>query len=325
MQIIRARNVCDALPMGIDLLRKFGRKEPSRAGEVVVAPWPVMTVTARPQERVLFSKSRNANPFFHIFEAFWMLAGRDDGVSLNAFIKGFSTRYGEDDGTIHGAYGRRWRSVFGLDQLGIIVDKLRREPTTRQCVIQMWDCYGCSDLDGTWKDRPCNTHVYLRILNNRLDLTVCSRSNDAIWGAHGANAVHFSILQEYLAARIGIKVGMMYQLSNNYHAYLSELQRFDLPPIDNRYSSKVKPQAMFEKPEVIDRDIQQFMDCYEARQFPQNNFINPWFNEVLAVMMLAHHRYKMGDKAQAVWWAEQITAPDWKLACTEWLQRHGGS
>jgi hypothetical protein len=47
----------------------------SRAGDVLVAPHPVMSVTSIPTERVLFDPARDANPFFHLFESLWMLAG----------------------------------------------------------------------------------------------------------------------------------------------------------------------------------------------------------------------------------------------------------
>ena len=47
----------------------------------------------------------------------------------------------------------------------------------------------------------------LKIKNGRLQMTVHCRSNDIIWGTYGANAVHFSILQEYVAARIGVDLG----------------------------------------------------------------------------------------------------------------------
>lgn len=324
MRTLQVKNVCCALPAGVSLLIRHGMKEESRNGTVLVMPHPVVTVTERPRERVLFSPVRNANPFFHLFEAIWMLAGRDDAAPLNAFIKGFGTRYGEEDGTIHGAYGRRWRSAFGLDQINVIVEKLCVDPTTRQAVIQMWDCYGCSDLDGNWRDRPCNTHIYLRIRNGQLDLTVCCRSNDAIWGAHGANAVHFSILQEYLATRIGVEVGKMFQFSNNYHAYLSELQKFTVAAVlmDDRYEGVIMPKPMFDKPEAIDLDILQFMECYEERSFPQLNFANKWFNDTLGMMMMAHHHFKMGNKSQALWYADQIVAPDWRIACKEWLERY---
>src|SRR5262245_11099230 len=113
MLTLHVRNVCEALPAGVSLVNENGVQESSRAGEVLVIPGPVMTVTARPCERVLFSERRNANPAFHLFESIWMLAGRNDVAPLNRFIGDFGQRFGEDDGTMHGAYGHRWRSAFG--------------------------------------------------------------------------------------------------------------------------------------------------------------------------------------------------------------------
>jgi len=324
--MLEARNVCAALPAGLDLLMSMGRLEESRGGPVLVAPFPVLTLTLHPQERVLFSPVRNANPFFHLFEAFWMLAGRDDAAPLNAFIKGFGSMFGEEDGTIHGAYGMRWRQSFGFDQLNFVVEKLKAQPATRQCVIQMWDCgERHADLTGNWQDRPCNDVIFLRINDKRLDLTVCCRSNDIIWGAYGANAVHFSILQEYLAARLGVGIGFMYQLSNNFHAYTKEFERLRADPkkiLDDRYSEgHIKPMGMFDKPGRIDDDIATFMECYEAREFPPGAFANHWFESVLGRAMIAHHRFKNKNMQQALWYADQIAASDWRVACKEWLER----
>src|SRR5262245_49446193 len=109
MITIYAKNVREALPQGLKLLRDCGKEEPSRAGMVRVAPCPVMTVYAEPCDRVLFSPERDANPFFHLAEALWMLAGRKDAEFLNLFVKDFGKRFAEEDGTVHGAYGARWR------------------------------------------------------------------------------------------------------------------------------------------------------------------------------------------------------------------------
>jgi len=325
MRVTTVRNVCQALTSGVNLLLSWGEQQDTRNGPAWVAPFPVMTVTQQPTERVLFTQWRNANPFFHLFEAIWMLAGRDDCATLNAFVKDFGRRYGEEDGTMHGAYGWRWRSAFQIDQLDYVVERLRKEPDSRQCVLQMWDSSPVSsDLNGGWKDKPCNTHIYLRINHNSLDLTACCRSNDAIWGAHGANAVHFSILQEYLAARIGVNVGYMYQLSNNYHGYLREMDKLIEHELqDDRYTSgAVAPLVMFDVPERIDHDVHLFMRCYEDRQIPENTpFANIWFQKVLVWAMLAHHTYKMGNINAALAVAEQIAASDWRVACVEWLQR----
>jgi thymidylate synthase len=305
---------------------RYGVKQQSRNGAVLVMPCPVVTATERPAERVLFSAQRNANPYFHLYEAVWMLAGRNDSAPLNSFIKGFGSRYGEEDGTVHGAYGHRWRDAFGVDQLNFVVNKLKADNTTRQCVIQMWDCSPLhSDLTGEWRDRPCNDLIFLQIHGRRLDLSVMCRSNDMIWGCHGANAVHFSVLHEYLAARIGAKLGTMYQWSNNYHAYLTELNRLTQTQADlsdDRYvTGKVKPLPMFDQPEKIDEDIERFMDLYEGRTFPQGVYANYWFEGVMGMAMASHHHYKIGQLDRAQWYASQIAATDWRVACCEWLER----
>jgi hypothetical protein len=76
---VTVRNVNEALGQGISWLAgPMGVEEPSRNGPVRVSPYPVVTTYANPAERVLFSPMRDANPFFHLFEALWMLAGRND-------------------------------------------------------------------------------------------------------------------------------------------------------------------------------------------------------------------------------------------------------
>lgn len=149
-----------------------------------------------------------------------MLAGRNDVAWLERFNS--KMREFSDDGVLlHGAYGHRWRHHFGMNQLDRVCALLRDTPTSRRAVLQMWDAK--VDLHPTEAecsiDTPCNDLVFLEVRDGYLNLTVLCRSNDIIWGAYGANAVHFSVLQEYLAARIGVGVGIFYQFSNNYHAY----------------------------------------------------------------------------------------------------------
>ena len=56
-------------------------------------------------------------------------------------------------------------------------------------------------------------------------MTVCCRSNDIIWGTYGTNAVHFSMLQEYLAARLNAQLGVYRHISDSFHAYSSVLEK----------------------------------------------------------------------------------------------------
>ena len=61
--------------------------------------------------------------------------------------------------------------------------------------------------------------------NGVLNMSVTNRSNDIVWGLFGANAVHMSILHEYMAARTESKVGVYTHFSNNAHAYLDTLEK----------------------------------------------------------------------------------------------------
>jgi thymidylate synthase len=332
MLIHKVQNVCQALPLTVQCLLEHGEEEDSRAGRVIVAPCPVITVTTKPQQRVLFSSVRDANPFFHLYEAIWMLGGRSDGATLTQFVKRF-VDYTEADGQVHDAYGRRWRSGFGFDQLEVIIDKLKKSPHDRQAVLTMWDPrseYG-DDLQGEWETRPCNSQAFVRIHEGCLDLTVCCRSNDMWMGGHGANAVHFSILQEYLAARIGVDVGIMYQLSNNCHIYTADVemmktrsqQEQDIVTslTDDRYAQGITYVPMFTVPKEIDEDIDIFFVHFETDTLPAAHYINTWFYHVLGHAMLAHKAYKENNHKEALEYARQITADDWRTACVEWLER----
>lgn len=344
MHVIHTRNVHSALPQGVRYLNECGISEPSRNGDVLVAPEPVTTVYHRPQERVMFWPERDANPFFHFFESLWMLAGRKDANFLNRFIKDFGERYGEADGNIHGAYGARWRDWYDsyaatyTDQLILIIDHLQANPKSRHAVLTMWDI--TLDLpngeNDHLRDRPCNTQIYFRNLAGRLNMTVLCRSNDMIFGAYGANAVHFSMLQEYMACHLGLEVGTMYQVSNNFHAYpktfapVRDLTNVVWPLDPSAYmtdpytSGLVAPFPLLQSGETMehwDRDLDVFFHWWEDQGVYHPIYVTQFFIEVVRPLWVAHKCYKEKDYEQADALVDTCAATDWRKACTEWLGR----
>ncbi len=334
MQVLNVRNVHDALIRGVDLLETENFKERTRNGVVYRAKTPVTTVYEKPKERVLFWEERDANPFFHFMEGLWMLTGRND---LD-FVKGYARNmknYSDDGETLWGAYGWRWRSYFGKDQLKIIIDRLKAEPEDRRCVLQMWDAK--EDLNRDGKDVPCNTSIYFsEDHTGRLEMTVSNRSNDIIWGAYGANAVHMSMLQEYVAHAIGRPVGRYYQISNNYHAYIDIYEKLlkklndrdaldfysiKYPMVGNPYEKhKVSPYSMFNDTNIREweRDLEIFM---ERKPFKDCKFYDKFFTEVAAPMQDAFRLHKMGETEEAMVEISRCKATDWRRACYEWLER----
>jgi thymidylate synthase len=353
MHLIRARNVNRALGYGLALMDNplHFDYETSRNGPVRVANVPVTTVTQRPMERVLFSPMRKANPFFHLFESLWMLAGRNDLPWLAQFNKRMA-EYSDDGGkTQPAAYGHRWRVYFSTDQIENIVLHLRDDPSSRRAVLAMWDGgskKGYGDLSAAIhgsKDVPCNTHCYFRVRDGELHMTVCCRSNDLWWGAHGANAVHFSVLLEYMAARIGVRVGTMTQISNNYHVYTDVVAGFPEKIEDilknDRYSLDVAEGAVNQTPmffphsmDAFEQDLPKFMEyaaspCEDPAQKyawreASPTLSHPFMAGVAIPMLHVWDLHKMGDYDAAAAGCDYIGNAgncDWRVACAEWIER----
>lgn len=355
MQVIDARNVNEAYAQGVLLLHKHGIPEDSRAGEVLRFPGPVTTVYRRPCERVLFDPDRNANPFFHLVESLWMLGGRDDLDKLTPYVsrmKDFS-----DDGgvTQPGAYGKRWRDWHVAattpenyarfdwpDQLNWVVKRLRDNQFDRRTVIQMWDpSIDIAAADAGGNDVPCNLTAAPYVAGGHLCLTVFCRSNDAIWGAYGANAVHFSVLLEYLAGRIGLPVGTYTQVSNNFHGYLKTLptMRQALSTsigVSPYHTGLVEPLSMFDgwtmnddamsdqkRERLMQEDLRIFFEHGATEAVTKARW--PFMRHVAAPMAIAHQHWKKtkgNDRylgAQEI--LQQVRAVDWRLAALEWVDR----
>jgi Thymidylate synthase len=336
MHTINAHDPDHALLSGLHWLKACGVALPSRNGQVLKAPGPVITAYRNPRRRVSLSPLRDANPFFHLYEAAWMLGGRNDVASVAAYAKQMAA-FSDDGTTLHGAYGYRWRKFFDADQLEILVDLLRRDPTTRRAVLTMWSPYG--DLftpegaDGglNAKDVPCNTQVYFDASAGALDMTVCNRSNDIVWGAYGANVVHMSYLHEFMSALTGLPLGTYYQFSNNYHLYSERPDVQRLLDVVGVRMAQVDPappnMAMYdEAPTYAEAvaEIDVFLDnAKDSRQV--RGLRSFWLRDVAAPMMVAYWQHKKHGPAAALELCAEIADPAWRTAAENWLQRRAAA
>lgn len=314
-KLITAKNVNHALPEGFWHLRTTGRLNESRNGPVMVAPGPVLTTYQNPRERVLFSSERNANPFFHLLECVWMMAGRRD----SEWIKQFNSRmaeYAEPNGIIWGAYGQRWdRNFDHINQVAWCAEMLRKDHTTRRAVISMWDPR--IDLASSKKDVPCNTTIYFDASNGAVDITVCCRSNDALWGAYGANAVHMSFLQEVVAAGARLPVGQYTQMSNNFHAYTDVKMAADFlqtpPAVEDAYAFGIPIIDLMEDDNVLN-----FMQ--ECRNFCNGDSFTNSFLLNVAAPMQAYYLTRRDPNARAL--LDNMPNCDWRKAAIDWHERN---
>lgn len=324
---IRCRNVAHALPEGIRSLKELGTENPSRDGRVLEMDEPVMTIYERPLERVLCYPDRDANPFFHFFESLWMLAGRDDVEYVQEFNNQIAN-YSDNGKNFHGAYGYRWRRWFNFDQLNRIIIELTENPLSRRAVLAIWD--PLYDLGRKGKDLPCNTAVYFKIREGKLKMTVVNRSNDIIWGAYGANAVHFSFLQEYLAGQLFVGVGEYAQVSDNYHAYLDKGVWEKCIPLISDVPIGLEPYRMNDiKPYPLYAGVNNWARkefLTELSRWMDDPFVYDsifhFFQDVAKPLLRAWRLYKTKNHHTAIDILNRdCVATDWRKAGVEWIQR----
>lgn len=315
---ITAVNVSDALYLGLQMIRERGVQVETRNGPALELREPISIVYNNPRERVLFYPERDANPIFHFMESLWMLAGRKDVSWIAQFNKRMAT-YSDDGENLQGAYGYRWRKHFNTDQLRTVIHRLCAFNNDRRTVLSMWDPDVDLRRDNNCKDHPCNTQIYFAVRDNVLDMTVVNRSNDMIWGAMGANAVHMSILQEYIADSVGAKVGIYTQFSNNLHAYLDTLEKLDgmQPDYDSYASRMIKPMDLCDDPDEFDKDLQQFINNPSRKHLWSNRI----FPDVAVPMARVWEAWKAKELIRAMDLTKEIVADDWHLATYEWLER----
>jgi hypothetical protein len=328
MHTINARNVNDALPAGLGLLYEKGKPHTARGAETLEYPGPVATVYHCPTERVLFDPDRNANPFFHFFESLWILAGRND-VEFLASFNSKMRDYSDNGTSFHGAYGWRLHSPF--DQVREVIELLKRDPDTRRAVLSIWN--PALDLNYDSKDIPCNDLVMFKVRSGRLNMTVCNRSNDIVWGAYGANAVQFSMLQEYIAACTGYAVGNYVQMSDSYHVY-TDLQYWidwcdSVKPVqvECRYSKGlVQPYPLFAEPKLFASDLNQFFARIDMlpSDAPVHSMLpaSVAFREVVLPFYNGWRTWRRHrDVVETNAILQHVQASDWRQAAIEWVLR----
>jgi hypothetical protein len=284
-------------------------------------------------------------------EGLWMLDGRNDVESIAHYVKRMG-KFSDNSKTLNGAYGHRWRSWFGRDQLLEVINRLSLFPEDRRVVLTMWDPendFTC--IEEGAKDVPCNTHVYFKVRDDKLHMTVCCRSNDMIWGAYGANAVHMSMLQEFIANALGVGVGTYTQISDSYHAYQDVYANLldKIPPVDvwnfhHVYSDPYKLETIDAYPQLLLSDHVSWLSTNE--EFLKNVFNNPsdpealieksplskhsdpFFVNVAEPIAVSWEYYKVykqlgirEEVQRAIDNLGSCLASDWRRACVEWLER----
>lgn len=185
------------------------------------------------RDRWLSVEGRNSSALAAIGETFWVLSGRNDIRFLSRVLPR-AANFSDDGATWRGAYGPR---LYNNDQLDSVINRLRKNPNTRQAYLTIYDPTLDSDVNiaarredrqPVTKDMICNLALLFSITDGCLNMTVINRSQDVLWGMSSINFIEFSIIQEVIANVLGVNVGQYKLFSNNLHYYNNEVSRKQL-------------------------------------------------------------------------------------------------
>lgn len=305
----------------IDAMSSHGVRSSSRNGPVTKIPEPILITYEEPTSRVLLSARRDANPFFHLYHALWLLAGRDDAAAPSRLVKRYAD-YSDDGVTMNGSYGRRWRRAkyqepdhYGkrfADQLHVIVQHLKFDPASRRAVLQMWNVEDDLLKIDSSRDVCCNTAAYFSVVGGRLEMTVTSRSSDLVWGLLGEDYVTFTVLQEYVASAVGIDVGRYHHMANDLHVYVD--RGMDEDPVDDSGLEEFSRTRVALVSPGFDEELSAVVERHATAQTTRARWRCEFFDRVLEPMMVSH---ATRDEMMV----DEIADSTWRTAARRWIQR----
>lgn len=221
----------------LEYIRKYGAKESPRG----IPTWELLNASLTlkdPIDRVVPDRARRMNIAFAIAEWFSFMYGVDDITFFQQFIKGYD-KFSSDGKTLDGCYGTRvnfepvdqstflhgewdnqyWYPEGHANQVAMVIDKLRQDPSSRQAVISI---YAKEDLLGAGgKNTPCTLTLQFLLRDGKLNAIVNMRSSDVVKGLT-YDVFVFTMVQEYVARQLGVELGKYHHNAGSLHLYESD-------------------------------------------------------------------------------------------------------
>lgn len=203
----------------MEYIWKFGKthvgrgwgKKPVETKELLA---PILRLI-NPNANMLCHVGRMASPIYSAGEFMWYMSGTGEEEQICYYAPSYS-RFIEDDGMAHGAYGRR---LCSHNQLASLIGMLKTKPETRQAILSIWET---SDLDharfGRKKDIPCTIALQFLLRDGELNCICTMRSND-IWLGLPYDIFCFTTLQHFIAGALGVSVGFYQHQPGSLHLY----------------------------------------------------------------------------------------------------------
>ena len=172
-------------------------------------------------------------------ELLWILQGRTDlDYLLDNGVRYWLDDYERSNRTdrkLGPIYGHQWRRFNGIDQLQMVLQELRKNPSSRRLMVSAWNV---SDLQYKVLP-PCHDSFQLYYNAGKLDLMWRQRSADVFLGLPYDIAM-YGLLLELIADGFNMKPGRLIASLGDCHLYNNHLkqaeeyiaaEQYDLPKL----------------------------------------------------------------------------------------------
>ena len=212
------KTIDDVMHEVLEELLDSGKIVNSEKGESLELMGVILEIE-NPRARLSRTENRG-KPFSCLGELLWYLSKRKSLEFIGYYIRAY--RDLSEDGEIWGGYGPRLFDWEGINQFENIVSRLKKKPSTRKAVIQLWDRADL-DLDLPHKDVPCTCTFQFFVRDNLLHMLTSMRSND-IYVGFPHDVFCFTMLQEILARTLGLEIGTYKHSVGSLHLYTKNIE-----------------------------------------------------------------------------------------------------
>ncbi len=197
MYVIKSPTLGRAHELVIERILKYGRYEldTEENERTVELPEPSNIHVENPFSGYMISKYSNIQEKFM-------------GEYVISLLEGTTANF------VYTYHDRLFHYNDAIDQIDIVIKKLRDNPTSRRAQAITW----YPDQDAVAREPPCLQRVQYLVRDGKLNQYVEFRSNDMLMAA-GANMYALLHLQKYVADELGLDVGWYEHTSVSAHIY----------------------------------------------------------------------------------------------------------
>ena len=163
-----------------------------------------------------------------IYELLWFIAGDTNVKYLQDHGVTIWDEWADADGNLGPVYGHQWRSWpapdgRSIDQLGQVVEMIRRNPDSRRLLVSAWNP---GEVDKMALP-PCHCLFQFYVADGKLSCQLYQRSADVFLGVP-FNIASYALLTLMIAQVTGLQPGEFIHTTGDTHIYRNHFEQVAL-------------------------------------------------------------------------------------------------